>query len=190
LVASTGIDALTHAVESVISLFAGPFTDGLALEAIHLIATNLPPAVDAPELEPRANLLYASAMAGMAFSYARTALVHGMAHPLSAHCDVPHGLANAILLPHVLAFNLPACEPQLARVAVAMGAEASAQAAVEAVRELNRRVGIPSRLSDAGVTEESIPHMAQDAFESGNAQVVNPRKPTYDQVVDLYRQAL
>ena len=129
-------------------------------------------------------------MAGMAFSYARTALVHGMAHPLSAYCDVPHGLANAILLPDVLAFNLPACEPQLARVAVAMGAEASAQAAVDAVRKLNRRVGIPCRLSDVGVTEEFISSMAQDAFESGNAQVVNPRKPTYDQVIDLYRQAL
>jgi len=190
LTASTGIDALTHAIESVISLFAGPFTDGLALEAIHLIAANLPTAVLSPELGARANLLYASAMAGMAFSYARTALVHGMAHPLSAYYDVPHGLANAILLPSVLAFNLPTCETQLARVAAAMGEEASAQAAVEAVRQLNARVGIPSCLSDVGVTEEHIPHMAQDAFESGNAQVVNPRKPTYEQVIELYRQAL
>jgi alcohol dehydrogenase class IV len=190
LVASTGIDALTHAVESVISLFAGPFTDGLALEAIHLIAASLPAAVKAPDLAPRANLLYASAMAGMAFSYARTALVHGMAHPLSAYCDVPHGLANAILLPEVLAFNLPYCEPQLARVGAAMAAGPVAQAAVDAVRELNRQVGIPSRLSDVGVTEEFIPPMARDAFESGNAQVVNPRKPTYDQVVALYHQAL
>ncbi len=190
LTASTGIDALTHAIESVISLFAGPFTDGLALEAIRLIAANLPAAVRVPELDPRANLLYASTMAGMAFSYARTALVHGMAHPLSAYYDVPHGLANAILLPAVLAFNLPACEAKLARVGVAMGTAASGQAAVQAVHQLNTQVGIPSRLSDVGVTEEFIPQMARDAFESGNAQVVNPRKPTYEQVVDLYRQAL
>jgi alcohol dehydrogenase class IV len=190
LTASTGIDALTHAIESVISLFAGPFTDGLALEAIHLIAANLPAAVRTPELAPRASLLYASAMAGMAFSYARTALVHGMAHPLSVYFDVPHGLANAILLPAVLAFNLSHCEPQLARVAVAMGAEASGLAAVDAVRRLSVQVGIPARLSEVGVTEEFIPQMARDAFESGNAQVVNPRKPTYDQVVHLYRQVL
>lgn len=190
LTASTGIDALTHAIESVISVFAGPFSDGLALEAIHLIAANLPAAVSAPDLEPRANLLYASAMAGMAFSYGRTGLVHGMAHPLSAYCNVSHGLANAILLPYVLAFNLPGCEAKLVRVAVAMDAEASAHAAVDAVRRLNTQVGIPSRLSDAGVTEEFIPQMAQDAFESGNAQVVNPRKPTYEEVIDLYRQAL
>jgi alcohol dehydrogenase class IV len=113
-----------------------------------------------------------------------------MAHPLSAYYDVPHGLANAILLPDVLAFNLPACEPQLARVAAAMGAEASGQAAIDAVRQLNAQVGIPAHLSDVGVAEEFIPHMARDAYESGNAQVVNPRKPTYEQVVELYRQAL
>ncbi len=113
-----------------------------------------------------------------------------MAHPLSAYYDLPHGLANAILLPDVLAFNLPACETQLARVGAAMCAETSAQAAVEAVRQLNIRVGIPKRLSEVGVTEEFIPQMARDAFESGNAQVVNPRKPTYEQVIDLYRQAL
>ena len=118
LVGATAMDALTHAVESVISTFASPFTDGLALQAIRMIADNLPePAAPAA----RANLLYASTMAGMAFSYARTGLVHGMAHPLSAYYDVPHGLANAILLPHVLGYNAPACEPALARVAEALG---------------------------------------------------------------------
>jgi alcohol dehydrogenase class IV len=194
LTASTGIDALTHAIESVISVFAGPFTDGLALEAIRLISSNLPAAVSTPGLEPRSNLLYASAMAGMAFSYGRTGLVHGMAHPLSAYCNVPHGLANAILLPYVLAFNLPACVGQLARVGAAMGIagseDASAQGAVEAVRRLNAQVGIPPRLSDVGATENFIPQMARDAYESGNAQVVNPRKPTYEQVVELYRLAM
>jgi len=190
LVASTGVDALTHAIESVISVFATPFTDGLALEAIRLINTTLPAAVETRDITPRGDLLYASTMAGLAFSYGRTGLVHGMAHPLSSYCDVPHGLANAILLPYVLAFNTPACEAELARVAVAMGEMARAGAAIEAVRRLNAKVGIPSRLGEVGVADTFIPRMAQDAFESGNAQVVNPRKPSLPEVIELYRQAL
>jgi alcohol dehydrogenase len=190
LIAATGVDALTHAIESVISTFATPFSDALALEAIRLIVTNLPAAVRSPGIDTLANLLYASAMAGMAFSYARTGLVHGMAHPLSCYCDVPHGLANAPLLPHVLAFNLPTCEDRLARVAVAMGEVDNAQAAVDAVRRLNAQVGIPGRLSELGVTETFIQPMAQDAFESGNAQIVNPRQPSLPEVIELYQQAL
>lgn len=190
LVAATGMDALTHAIESVISVFAIPFSDGLALEAIRLIVANLPAAVRSTQIDPRANMLYASTMAGMAFCYTRTGLVHGMAHPLSSYYDVPHGLANALLLPHVLAFNLPACEDRLARVAVAMGGTATAQAAVDAVRRLNAEVGLPARLSEVGVTDTFLPHMAQDAFESGNAQVVNPRKPSLSEVTELYQQAL
>jgi len=190
LVAATGIDALTHAVESVISVFASPFTDGLALEAIRMVAANLPAAVSSARMEPRANLLYASSIAGMAFSYARTGLVHGMAHPLSSYCDVPHGLANAVLLPHVLAFNAPACHDQLARVALAMGEAATAQAAIDAVRRLNAEVGIPTGLSLVGVTNAFIPQMAQDAYQSANAQIVNPRKPSLLEVTELYQQAL
>jgi alcohol dehydrogenase len=190
LVASTGMDALTHAIESVISVFATPFTDGVALEAIRLIAANLPLAVRSAELEPRANLLYASTMAGVAFSYARTGLVHGMAHPLSSYHNVPHGLANAILLPYVLAFNAPACRDGLVRIAIAMGEAGTPQAAVEAVRSLGTEVGIPTHLGEVGVTGEFIPQMAQDAFESGNAQVVNPRKPSLLEVNELFLQAL
>ena len=113
-----------------------------------------------------------------------------MAHPLSSYYDVQHGLANAILLPYVLGFNAPACEPQLARVASAMGAPATAQAAIDAIRRLIIEVGIPLHLSQASVNEKFILQMAQDAFESGNAQVVNPRKPTLAQVIELYQQAL
>jgi alcohol dehydrogenase class IV len=190
LVAFTGMDALTHAIESVISLFATPFTDATALEAIRLIAANLSPGVKSADIKPRANLLYASTLAGMAFSYARTGLVHGMAHPLSSYYDVPHGLANAILLPYVLAFNAPACEDGLARVAVAMGEKATPQSAIEAVRRLGAEVGIPAQLREVGVTEAFILHMAQDAFESSNAQVVNPRKPSLPEVNELFLQAL
>ena len=190
LVASTGMDALTHAVESVISTFANPFSDGLALEAIRLIATDLLAAVSSPNMQLRANLLYASAMAGMAFSYARTGLVHGMAHPLSSYYDVPHGLANAILLPYVLAFNAPACQERLARIAAAMGEQATSQAAIHAMGRLKDVVGIPTHLGEVGVTDTFIPHMAQDAYGSGNAQVVNPRKPSLAEVIELYHQAL
>lgn len=190
LVAATGMDALTHAIESVISVFASPFSDALALEAIRMVATNLPAAVKSTATEPRANMLYASALAGMAFNAARTGLVHGMSHPLSAYYGVPHGLANAILLPYVLAYNAPACEKGLARVAEAMGEAAQPQAAIDAVRRLNVEVGIPAQLRQANVTDTFIPNMAQDAFESGNAQVVNPRKPSLAEVIDLYHQAL
>jgi alcohol dehydrogenase class IV len=187
LLGATAMDALTHAVESVISTFASPFTDGLALQAIRMIATDLP----APEtLAARANLLYASTLAGMAFSYARTGLVHGMAHPLSAYYDVPHGLANAILLPHVLTYNAPACAPALARVAEALGQPPAAAAAIGAIRQLSRAAGIPPDLRAVGVTEEFIPQMSADAHQSGNAQLVNPRKPTLEDVAVLYRQAL
>jgi alcohol dehydrogenase class IV len=126
----------------------------------------------------------------MAFNAARTGLVHGMSHPLSAYYGVPHGLANAILLPYVLAYNAPACEKGLARVAEAMGEAARPQAAIDAVRSLNVEVGIPAQLRQANVTDTFIPNMAQDAFESGNAQVVNPRKPSLAEVIDLYHQAL
>jgi alcohol dehydrogenase class IV len=190
LVASTGLDALTHAIESIISVFAIPFTDALALEAIRLIVKSLSAGVEAAELDSRAHLLYASTMAGMAFRSARTGLVHAMSHPLSCYYDVPHGLANAILLPYVLAFNAAVCEDQLARVAQAVGETASAWAAIEAVQRLSADVGIPSGLSEVGVTDVYIPAMAQDAFESENAQIVNPRKPTLSEVADLYRQAL
>ncbi len=113
-----------------------------------------------------------------------------MAHPLSSYYDVPHGLANALLLPHVLAFNLPVCEEELVRVAMAMGGGDTAYDAIEAVRRLNADVGIPGRLSEVGVTDTFIPQMARDAFESGNAQVVNPRKPSLPEVIELYQQAL
>jgi len=187
LLGATAMDALTHAVESVISTFASPFTDGLALQAIRMIAADLPKPVT---LAARANLLYASTIAGMAFSYARTGLVHGMAHPLSAYYDVPHGLANAILLPHVLTYNAPACEPALARVAEALGQPPNSAAAVAAIQRLSHAAGIPPNLRAVGVTETFIPQMANDAYQSGNAQLVNPRKPTLEDVATLYRQAL
>lgn len=190
LVATTGMDALTHAVESVISLFSSPFSDALALEAIRLISIFLPAALQSSGHKAKGILLYASTMAGQAFSYARTGLVHGMAHPVGSYYHLHHGLAVAILLPYVLSFNQPFCDSQLARVGAAMGVEASSEAAIEAVIRLKAEVGIPEGLSEAGVTHEFLAQMARDAFESGNAQVVNPRKPTLEDVTALYQEAL
>ena len=190
IVAATGMDAMAHAIESILSVFATPFSDALALEAVSLVQKNIIPAVCSKDPIARAQLLYASTLAGYAFSNARTGLVHGMAHPIGSYHHVHHGLAIAILLPTVMAFNQPCCSDKLARIATAMNGPARAEAAVEGVRILNSEVGIPARLSDVGVTTEYLEVMARDAFESGNAQVVNPRKPTYAEVLELYQQVL
>jgi alcohol dehydrogenase len=190
LVAATGMDAMAHAIESVLSVFATPFSDALALEAIHLVSLNIVSAVCDKDLVSRGQLLYASTLAGYAFSNARTGLVHGMAHPVGSYHHVHHGLAIAILLPNVMAFNLPNCPDKLARIAEAMGGPARPEAAIEGVRRLNAATGIPARLGLVGVTPEFLETMAHDAFESGNAQIVNPRKPTYSEVLELYQQAL
>ena len=187
LVGATAMDALTHAVESVISTFASPFTDGLALQAIRMIADNLPePAAPAA----RANLLYASTMAGMAFSYA--------AHRIGAR----HGPPVERLLRR--AARAGERHPAAARAwlqraglrtrAGARGGSprpaADSVAAIAAIQQLGRAAGIPPNLSSVGVTEEFIPQMSNDAYQSGNAQLVNPRKPTLADVEMLYRQAL
>jgi len=190
LLAMTSLDALTHAIESLISNFASPFSDSLALEAIQLIRSYLPAAYHTKDYTAREKLLYASTLAGMAFNHARTGLVHGMSHPLSSYYNVPHGLANSILLPYVLQFNLPYCEQAMTRLAIAMGEKAVPEYAIDAVRRLAALVEIPLKLSEVGVTNTYVQNMAQDAFESGNAQVVNPRKPNLQEVLDLYYQSL
>lgn len=189
MVAATGMDALTHAVEAVTSRFANPFSDSLALAAIQRIAADLPAAVRG-ETAARESMLYASTMAGQAFSISRVGLVHGMSHPVSSYYGVPHGLANAILLPHVLAFNAPACAAQLVKIGIVMGVTATAEAVIETVRELGAQIGIPAGLRQVGVDETFLAEMTQDAFESGNAQIVNPRRPTLAEVETLYQAAL
>jgi len=197
LIASTGLDALTHAVESYITTMASDFTDAVGLQAVRLIAAHLEKGVSSQrDLRTMGHLLHASCLGGMAFSYGRTALVHGMAHPLGAYYDVPHGVANAMLLPPVMRYNRPACAERLADLARAMGVagtdtptEEAADAFVSGVTELCRRVGIPQHLSELGVTGEFIPQMAEDAAASGNAQV-NPRRPTVAEVEELYRSIL
>jgi alcohol dehydrogenase len=197
LVASTGLDALTHAVESYLTTVASDFTDAVGLHAARLISTHLERAVSPDrDIETMGHMLHASCLAGMAFSYGRTALVHGMSQPLGACYDVPHGMANSILLPYVMRFNRPACEERLADLGRAMGFAGTgtpdgqaADAFVDGVTDLSQRVGIPKTLSEVGVTDEFIPQMSGDAAESGNAKV-NPRVPTVEEVEAIYRSAL
>lgn len=195
LVDATGMDALTHAIESRLSVLATPESDALAEEAIGLIMNALPTAVHADSNSEkvqtaRAKMLYASTLAALGLNTAFAGLVHGMSHPLTSYVGIPHGLANALLLPDVLIFNAPACAPALARVARAMGKGNQPEAAIKAVQQLNATLHLPSTLSELGVTEQLIPYMAREAFESGNAQLVNPRKPTFEEVVELYQQLL
>ncbi|MGB0384780.1 MAG: iron-containing alcohol dehydrogenase family protein [Ardenticatenaceae bacterium] len=195
LVAATGMDALTHAIEAMLSVLATPESDAFAHEAIGLMTHYLPTAVHADcnseeGQTARGQMLYASTLAALALNKALVGLVHGMSHPLTSYAGIPHGLANALLLPDVLIFNAPACAPALARVAHAMGKGSQPEAAIYAVQQLNTTLDLPSTLSELGVTEQLIPYMAQEAFESGNAQIINPRKPTFEEVVDLYQQLL
>ncbi len=197
LTAATGMDALTHAIETYVTKGAFGWSDALALEAIKLISSSLEQAVkDGSDIEARSKMAWGQFIAGQAFSNAGLGFVHSMAHQLGGMYDLPHGVANAILLPHVEKFNIPACAPKLKKVARAMGVGVldmsdveGANAAIEAIKKLSRSVGIPSGLRELGVKEEDFEIMAQNALEdvcTGG----NPREVTIEDTIELYRSAL
>ena len=196
LTAATGMDALTHAIEAFVSVNAQPFSDAMALHAIFLIGRYLRPSVaNGANREARSEMAMASTLAGVAFSNAGVGLVHAMAHPLGGRFDVPHGVANAILLPPIMHFNLIARLEKFGRVAQALGEKAEGMSAVEAgkkaveaVRQLSADIGIPGRLSDAGVKEEGIPQLAADALNMKRALACNPRMTTQSEIEKLYRE--
>lgn len=195
--APTGMDALTHALESYVNLLATPLTESLALGAIELIGDNLRLAcANDHELEATQNMLLASTMAALAFSQTRLGNVHAMSHPVGAQFGVHHGMANAVLLPHVMEFNLQARVAKFADLAQALGEDTeglsdydAACLAVEAVRQLNEDLGIPERLRDVGVKTSGIKSLAAAAMQSGNVQV-NPRKTTLKEMEALFRAAI
>lgn len=196
LTAATGMDALTHAIECYVNTVQNPIAKTLAMEAMRLVGRSLRVAyANGRDLAARTSMLLASTMAAMAFTRTRLGNVHAMSHPLGAHFDVPHGVANAILLPYVMAWNMIACYETYPQVAAALGeqvdglsAREASEAAVDAVRRLSKDVGIPERLRDVGVTREGIPKMAEDAMKSGNV-LVNPRATTYNDIVALFETA-
>ena len=197
LTAATGMDALTHALESYISKGAYDLTEALALEAIRLIGRWLPAAVkDGQSRQPRERMMMACLLGGIAFNQSRLVIVHPMSHPVSGWCGTPHGVANAILLPHVMAFNVDHAAEKLARVAGALGVDTggmstagAAGAAVDKVRSMNEELGIPPSLSAVGVRPELIPPMATDAMKSGNIPL-NPRPTIYEDIVAIYEGAM
>jgi alcohol dehydrogenase class IV len=197
IAAATGMDALTHGIESYVSLMAQPFSDALDLHGIHLIAQNLRKGVaNRGNLEAMGNLAIASTMVAVAFSHTRLGNGHAIAHPLGGFYNIPHGIANAVLLPHIMDYNTLACPEKMTRLAQAMGVDVfgmspveGAASAVEAVRRLMEDIGISEGLHDLGVRDEEIPAMAADAMKSGNV-LANPRQTTIDDIIMLYRTAL
>jgi len=180
--AMTGMDALTHAVESYVTTIATPVTKTLALESIRLISDNLRRAVARGEdINARSNMLLASLLAGMAFRHTRLGIAHALAMPLGSwDIRLPHGLANALVLPYVMEFNLPGNLEGYADIAIAMGESPgdtlreTALKSIRAVKELIEDIGLPRSLKAVGVRKEDFDRIAQEAMKSGNL-AVNPR---------------
>ena len=183
LTAATGMDALTHAIEGLITKGAWEMSDMFELKAIEMIARYLETAVNEPQnAEARNGMAVAQYIAGMAFSNVGLGVVHGMAPPLGAIFDIPHGVANALLLPTVMEFNMPAAIDKYVQIAKAMDVysagmsnEEAAEAAVEAVRQLSIRVGIPQHLAELGIKAEDLDKLATAAA----ADVCTPGNPRF-----------
>ncbi len=193
---AAGMDALTHAVESLVSKKATEQTRKRALQSIELVGANLKRVVANPQdLGAQSAVQRGAMIAGLAFSKSRLGIVHAMALPLSALFHVPHGLANAVLLPYGMEYNYRADTENYAKAAAAMGVdiselsqEAGALAAVEAVQQLSDAVGAPSSMSELGVEDEAIPQMAKDAIQSAHI-ACNPRDIEIDNLVEVYHRA-
>ena len=197
LTAATGMDALTHAIEGYITKGAWVMSDMYELQAIRMIAEYLPLAVEEPRNpKGREAMALAQYIAAQAFSNVGLGLVHGMAHPMGSLHDIPHGVANALLLPTIMEFNMPVCIEKFGVIARNMGAntdgmtpEQAAKSAVEAVRALAIRVGIPQHLSEIGITEKDIPALAAQAIRDV-CTPGNPREVSEKQISELYRKVL
>lgn len=197
LTASTGLDALTHAIEGLITKGAWEMSDMFEIKAIEMITRYLETAVNEPtNAEARNGMAVAQYIAGMAFSNVGLGVVHGMAHPLGAIFDIPHGVANALLLPTIMAFNAPAALDKYVIIAKAMGVykegmskEKAAETAVEAVKALAIRVGIPQHLSELGIKESDLPKLADSAI-ADVCTPGNPREVTRDIILELYHKVL
>ena len=197
LTAATGMDAMTHAIEGLITKAAWEMSDMFEIKAIEMIHKYLPIAVNDPKNpEGRNGMAVAQYIAGMAFSNVGLGVDHGMAHPMSALHDVPHGVACALLLPTVMRFNMPAAKAKYVDIAKACGVytdgmtvDEAAEAACKAIEDLSKLVGIPQHLSELGITEDDIPALADQAI-TDVCTPGNPREVTRDDIVALYHQIL
>ncbi len=195
LTAATGMDALTHAIEGYITLGAWELSDMFHLKAIEIIARSLRGAV-ANTAEGRTDMALGQYVAGMGFSNVGLGIVHSMAHPLGALYDTPHGVANAIILPTVMAYNAPATGEKYREIARAMGVkgvdsmtvEEYRAAAINAVKQLSTDVGIPADLKDI-VKPEDIPFLAQSAYDDA-CRPGNPRETSVEEITALYQSLM
>jgi alcohol dehydrogenase len=197
LTAATGMDALTHAIEAYVSTAATPITDACALKAVELISANLRTAVaNGNDMPARENMAYAQFLAGMAFNNASLGYVHAMAHQLGGFYDLPHGVCNAVLLPHVESFNASVCPARLKDVATAMGIDTQrldntegAAAAIAAIRKLSGDIGIPGGLAELGAKADDIPILAANAMKDA-CGFTNPRPANQGEIEEIFRIAM
>ncbi len=196
--AYTGIDALTHAIESVTSKSSNVFTEALSLTAVKLISSNLRRAVfrGRDDIQARENMLMGSVLGGLGLALSGVGAAHALAYPLGGNYRVPHGLANALLIEHVMSFNLPAAEQPMAMIAKSMGEAVdgmplrkAAQAAVDAVKKLCEDIGIPLRLSDIGIPRTDIPSLVEAALKVTRPVQNNPRFLGAKEATMIYEQA-
>ncbi len=191
--ADTGMDALTHCIEAYTNKFAHPMVDLYARRGIELIAHNLLRAVkDGNDIEAREACALGSLYGGLCLGPVNTAAVHALSYPLGGEYHIPHGLSNAILLPSVMKFNRPANLRKYAEVAIAMGAkkgkndDETAQNGVDFIYQLSAAVGIPSKLSDIGIPQSAVPHLAKAAMEVQRLLKNNPREVTEQDAIEIY----
>jgi alcohol dehydrogenase len=200
--AATGLDALTHAVESYVTLLRTPYTDALALRAVELVAENLRAAVTqgAANEAARANMSLAAMLAGQAFVNSGLGAVHALTYPLGMECDLGHGLANGVLLPHVMRYNVPAEIDRFADLAAALGAErrpgesdrAFAQRSVAATFDLLDDVDVPTTIAEFGDFDRgTFADFADVAFEHSEHNIDrNPRAMEHEDVIDVFEAAV
>lgn len=195
LAATTGMDALTHAMEGYITKEAWLIPDMFHINAMSLIYKNLAKAANEKDEIAVEKMAYAQYIAGMGFSNVGLGIVHSMAHSLGAYFDTPHGLANAILLPHVMRFNGQSCPDLFRNMAKAFGINVEAlndhdvvEQIVEAIQQLSKTLNIPQRLRDIGINKEMIPQLANQAINDPCTSG-NPRKVTVDDLINIYNQA-
>jgi alcohol dehydrogenase len=198
ITATTGIDALTHALEAFTSVQAHPISEMYSLQAIELITGNIRSAyADGRNMEARSNMLLGSLLGGKALAIAGVGLVHAMAYPLGGMYGIPHGLANAVLLPYVTEYNLIGNLRKYALLAEILGQDISGlslrDAAIVLVEELhflNQDLNIPSSLRELKISEDKFPEMAEIALTVARPVENNPRQPTKEDIITIYKEAM
>jgi alcohol dehydrogenase class IV len=196
--ASSGMDALTHAIEGYVSRECQPMTEMVALRAVELISRSLPVAfVNGKDIEARSDMMLGQLLAGMSFSNASTCSVHGLARPLGAYFHVPHGLSNAMFIAEGMEYTLPACPQKYAKMAQAMGENISgltvneaAEKSIAFVRKLRKTLKVPT-IVEFGIDRDKYlqlaPQLAEDGLASGSHNL-NPRTPSKQELIEIYKQ--